>query len=277
LKINADLHSHSTASDGLLAPAALARLASENGVTLFALTDHDQVGGLGEAAQASRELGLAFVPGVEISVTWESHTLHIVGLGVDDSAACLQDGLARVRGSRTRRAARIAEELSKVGIEGALEGATALAEKPDVISRTHFARFLVERNHARDVKSVFHRFLAKGKPGFVAHEWASLGEAVTWICDSGGVAVIAHPGRYGLANPELDRLIGEFMSAGGRGIEVITGSHTRDQYARFARVAKRFGLAASRGSDYHGPGESRVAPGALPELPQDLTPVWQLL
>jgi predicted metal-dependent phosphoesterase TrpH len=277
LKINADLHSHSTASDGLLAPAALARLAHDNGVSLFALTDHDQTAGLAEAGDAARERGLGFVPGVEISVSWEGNTIHIVGLGIDAAHPDLSEGLAQVRGSRAKRAGRIAEELAKVGIEGALEGAAAFAEKPDVLSRTHFARFLVERNHARDVKSVFHRFLAKGKPGYVPHDWAPLASAIRWICASGGVAVVAHPGRYGLANPDMDRLLGEFMDAGGRAIEVLTGSHTRDQYSRFARVARRFGLAASRGSDFHGPGESRVALGSLPDLPEGLTPVWQLL
>jgi predicted metal-dependent phosphoesterase TrpH len=277
LKLNADLHSQSTASDGLLSPAALVKFAHEKGVTLFALTDHDATSGLEDAAAAAREAGIGFVPGVEISVSWGEHTIHIVGLGIDATSPALREGLGRVRGSRARRAGAIAEELARVGIQGSLEGATAHAGNPELLSRTHFARFLVERNYARDVKAVFHRYLARGKPGYVAHQWAPLADSVSWIRASGGVAVVAHPGRYSLSEPEMDRLLEEFKLAGGQGIEVLTGSHTTNQYVQYARIAKRFGLAASRGSDYHGAGESRVLPGSLPDLPPDLTPVWQLL
>jgi 3',5'-nucleoside bisphosphate phosphatase len=253
------------------------RLAHASGVDAFALTDHDEVSGLAEAADAARELGLQFVPGVEISVTWKEHTLHIVGLGIDAGHQALVQGLAGVRGSRRRRGERIADQLSRLGIEGSFEGALAYAEKPDVLSRTHFARFLVERNYARDVRGVFDNFLAKGKPGYVPHIWASLPDAVGWIRGSGGVAVIAHPGRYKLGNQELYALFEEFRDLGGRAIEVVTGSHTPDQYGRFARYARKFGFAASRGSDYHGPGESRMQMGALAALPEDLAPVWRLL
>jgi predicted metal-dependent phosphoesterase TrpH len=216
--MNADLHCHSTASDGLLAPAALVGLARDKGVSLLALTDHDDTSGLAEAASAADELGLDFVPGVEISATWSDRTVHVVGLGIDASNAALVEGLARVRGSRRRRAGRMAEELSKVGIEGSFEGAAAYAENPEVLSRTHFARYLVERNYARDVKSVFHRYLAQGKPGYVPHEWAALADAVGWIRASGGVAVMAHPGRYRLSEAEMDGLLAEFQTAGGRGV-----------------------------------------------------------
>jgi predicted metal-dependent phosphoesterase TrpH len=253
------------------------RLAHASGVDVFALTDHDEVSGLAEAAQTARDLGLGFVPGVEISVTWKDHTLHIVGLGIDAGSEPLVQGLAGVRGSRRRRGERIADALSDLGIKGSLEGALAYADKPDVLSRTHFARFLVERNHAPDVRSVFDHYLAKGKPGYVPHTWASLPDAIGWIVGSGGVAVIAHPGRYKLSNQELYALFEEFRGLGGQAIEVITGSHTPDQYGRFARYARKFGFAASRGSDFHGPGETRMKIGALQALPEDLTPVWRLL
>jgi predicted metal-dependent phosphoesterase TrpH len=200
-----------------------------------------------------------------------------VGLGIDAAFEPLAAGLAGVRESRAGRAKRIAAELSRVGIDGSLEGAARHAGNPALISRTHFARFLVERNYACDVRQVFHRFLGRGKPGFVEHEWARLEDALAWIHGSGGVAVVAHPGRYGLSEAELERLLREFMDRGGEAIEVLTSSHTQDQCIRFARLASRLGLAASRGSDYHGPGESRTRPGGLPRLYPGLTPVWQLL
>jgi predicted metal-dependent phosphoesterase TrpH len=273
--MNADLHSHSSASDGLLEPEEVVTLAHAHGVTMLALTDHDQTSGLARAAARADELGLAFVHGVEISVSWREHGIHIVGLNIDPAHPGLEQGLARVRASRLSRGERIARELHAVGVEGSLEGALAHAGRPETLSRTHFARFLVERNYARDVKAVFRRFLARGKPGYVAHKWASLDEAVGWIRAAGGVAVIAHPARYALAPRVLEALVGDFALLGGTGIEVVSGSQTPRQCAAMARLARRTGLAASRGSDYHGPGESRAAPGLVPPLPADLKPVWQ--
>jgi predicted metal-dependent phosphoesterase TrpH len=275
--MNFDLHCHSTASDGLLRPRDLVRRAHANGVTALALTDHDEVAGLAEAAAQAEELGLRFIPGVEISVTWNGHTLHIVGLSIDPAGPALVEGLGWVRGSRRRRGERIADELARVGIEGSLEGALTYAGTPEALSRSHFARFLVERNYAKDTKHVFHHFLAQGKPGYVQHEWASLAQAIEWINGSGGVAVIAHPGRYRLSPREVDDLMAEFSAHGGAGLEVVTGSHTPEQCAAFARVARRTGLLSSRGSDYHGPGESRADLGSLPPLPSDLKPIWRLL
>jgi 3',5'-nucleoside bisphosphate phosphatase len=272
-----DLHCHSTASDGLLAPRELVRRAHTNGVTALAITDHDEVSGLADAADEARSVGMQFVPGVEISVTWRDHTLHIVGLGIDAFHPSLVEGLGWVRGSRRRRGERIATELYRVGIEGSLEGALRFAGNPDALSRTHFARFLVERNYARDTKTVFHHFLARGKPGYVEHEWATLAQAVDWINASGGVAVIAHPGRYRLSPRELKQLVDDFQSCGGAGLEVVTGSHAPEQYGTFARLARDTGLLASRGSDFHGPGESRADLGSLPPLPADLKPIWRML
>lgn len=273
--MNADLHCHSTASDGLLAPSMLVERACARGVTMFALTDHDAISGLDEARSAAQARGLRFIDGVEISVTWRGTTIHVLGLNIDPANEDLRRGLVSVRGSRVRRARRIAESLEAAGIAGSFEGAMARAENPEIVSRTHFARFLVERGHARDVRSVFHHYLVKGKPGFVPHEWAALGDAVSWIRTAGGSAVIAHPGRYNLSRPEVRELIAEFMQHGGTGIEVVTGSHTPEQYAEFAALARELGLLASRGSDFHGPGESKVELGSLPQLPADLQPVWR--
>lgn len=276
--LNADLHCHSTVSDGLLAPAELVRRAHGNGVELLALTDHDEIGGLDEAAAAARQVGLRFVNGVEISVSWgDDQTVHIVGLGFDRDFAPLVEGLARVRGGRDSRAHRIAAELDKVGIHGAYEGALKYVGNPALISRSHFARYIVELGHAKEVKGVFDWWLAKGKPGYVAHPWAGLEDALNWIAGAGGIAVVAHPGRYRLSRAEMEQLFDTFKDLGGVGIEVLSGSHNEDQVRDYAHMARRYGFLASRGSDFHGPGESWVDLGRLPDLPGDLTPVWTKL
>lgn len=272
-----DLHCHSTASDGTLSPADLVLRAHRNGVTALALTDHDVTSGIGEAMATAAGLGMRLIPGVEISVTWYDKTLHIVGLGIDENGTALVDGLAQVRQSRVRRGELIACELSKVGIHGSLEAALAFAGDPQTLSRTHFARYLAEKSYAKDMKAVFHRYLAEGKPGYVPHRWATLCEAVSWIGSSGGVAVIAHPGRYGLSQEKGELLVREFKDCGGKAIEVLTGSHTAEQSRRYAQVARKSELAASCGSDFHSPGESRVDLGGLPPLPLGLRPVWELL
>lgn len=274
--MNADLHSHSTISDGLLSPAQLVQRAHDNGVTLLALTDHDELAGLAEAAAKARELGLDFVAGVEISVSWgNDQTLHVVGLGVDPDYAVLDVGLAQLRAGRDARAQRMADELGRVGISGAYEGALRYVSNPALVGRSHFARYIVECGHARDVKSVFDRWLAKDKPGYVSHQWTSLAEALSWIHGAGGVAVLAHPGRYRISKGELRRVLGEFKDLGGEAIEVQSGSHNEEQVLYMARLAREFAFAASRGSDFHGPGESRIDIGRMPQLSDDLPPVWQ--
>ena len=276
--LNADLHCHSTVSDGLLSPAELARRAKANGVDLWALTDHDEIGGLAAARAEAAAIGLAFVNGVEISVSWgDDQTVHIVGLGFDADYAPLVEGLAAVRGGRDSRAARMAAELDKVGIHGAYEGALKYAGNPALISRSHFARYIVELGHAKDVKSVFDWWLAKGKPGYVSHPWATLADALGWIHGAGGVAVIAHPGRYRLTKAQLRELFVAFKGLGGQGIEVLSGSHGDEETREYARVAREFGFLASRASDFHGPGESWMDLGRLPPLPEDLTPIWNVL
>lgn len=275
--LNADLHCHSVVSDGTLTPEALAARASANGVELWALTDHDEIGGQHRAAAAARENGLRYLTGTEISVTFAGETVHIVGLGFDPDDPRMLQGLTDTRGGREARAREMARQLEQVGIPGAYEGALKYVGNPELISRTHFARFLVEAGVCRDTSEVFRRFLTDGKPGFVPHRWAGLRDAVQWITQSGGVAVIAHPARYRFTPTEEYALFTEFQAHGGRGVEVVTGSHTAAECIRYAGTAREFGLAASRGSDFHSPDESHTDLGRLPPLPDDLTPVWHLL
>jgi hypothetical protein len=275
--LNADLHCHSVVSDGTLEPEVLAARAAANGVELWALTDHDEIGGQRRAAAAAREHGMRYLTGTEISVTFASETVHIVGLGFDAEDPQMQRGLEQTRGGREARAREIAAGLAKVGIANAYEGAMSYVGNPELISRTHFARFLVETGVCRDTGDVFRRYLTEGKPGFVPHRWASLRHAVHWITDAGGMAVIAHPARYRFTANEEYALFTEFKAHGGRAVEVITGSHTSAEAARYAETAREFALAASRGSDFHSPGESHTDLGRLPFLPNTLTPVWELL
>ena len=275
--LNADLHCHSVVSDGTLTPEALAQRARRNGVELWALTDHDEVGGQHRAAAAARAQGMAYLSGAEISVTFAGETVHIVGLGFDPDNEALQQGLANTRGGRSERAREMAQGLAQVGIAGAYEGALKFVGNPDLISRTHFARFLVEAGVCQDTHEVFRRYLTEGKPGYVPHRWASLGNAVRWITEAGGVAVIAHPARYKFTANEEYALFTEFKAHGGRAVEVVTGSHTAQEYVKYAETAREFGLAASRGSDFHSPDESHTDLGTLPYLPGTLQPVWELL
>lgn len=272
--LNVDLHCHSNISDGMLAPADVAARAKENGVDVWALTDHDELDGIAEARAAAKDLGLLYVPGVEISITWAGQTIHIVGLQIDETNATLAQGLKSTRSGRENRAHEMADQLAVVGIPNAYEGALQFVGNPDLISRTHFARYLIDLGVCANINEVFRTYLTEGKPGFVPHRWATLEQAVTWICGAGGTAVVAHPGRYKFSDVAFGAFFDEFKQHGGTAIEVMTGSHTVDQYAEYAEVAKRYGFLASRGSDFHGPGESRIDLGALPPLPDSLTPVW---
>lgn len=272
--LNVDLHCHSVVSDGTLSPTAVAERAAARGVHVWSLTDHDEVAGQAEASQAARELGLTYVPGVEISVSWGSETVHIVGLLIDPDNVRLKNGLAVTRNGREQRAHEMARQLASVGVADAFEGALVYVGNPDLISRTHFARYLVEIGRSKDLHDVFHHYLVPGKPGYVPMRWARLEDAIEWIIGAGGIAVVAHPGRYQLTRAELKVFLSQFKRMGGSAIEVVTGSHTPDQYREFARYATQFGFLASRGSDFHGPGESRVDLGGLPALPDSVTPVW---
>jgi len=274
---NADLHSHSSVSDGTLAPEDIAARAQAQGVELWSLTDHDEIGGQQRARDAALALGMDYLTGTEISVSFAGETVHIVGLGFDEDDAALRAGLAATRSGRLERAQRMADGLAQAGIPGAFEGAIKYVGNPDLISRTHFARFLVESGACADTYEVFRRFLTEGKPGYVAHAWARLGDAVRWITQAGGVAVIAHPARYKFSPSAEYALFTEFIAHGGRGVEVMTGSHSTAEQVRYGDTALEFGLLASRGSDFHSPGESRTELGSLPDLPGALTPVWQAL
>jgi predicted metal-dependent phosphoesterase TrpH len=272
--INADLHCHSVVSDGTLTPEALACRAHANGVQIWSLTDHDEIGGQERAKKAAEDLGMQYISGVEISVTWSSQTVHIVGLGIDHTNAALVEGLYQTRTGRSKRAKAISAQLDQIGIKNAYEGALQFVGNPELISRTHFARFLVDSGVCKDTNEVFANYLVEGKPGYVGHEWANLTDAVNWITQAGGIAVIAHPGRYNYTSLQLDELYSQFKDMGGRGIEVVTGSHTKDEYKTFAKVALQYGFLASRGSDFHSPTESHVDLGTLPDLPSQLQPVW---
>jgi len=275
--MNADLHCHSVVSDGTLEPEVLAARAKANGVELWALTDHDELAGQHRARAAALRLGLPYLTGTEISVTFAGVTVHIVGLGFDADDAPLHAGLAATRGGRRERALEMAEGLAKVGIKDTFDGALQYVGNPELISRTHFARYLVDTGICDDTQDVFRRYLVEGKPGYVPHRWATLRNAVTWITDAGGLAVIAHPARYRFTPSEEYALFSEFKAHGGRGVEVVTGSHSASDAVRYAETALEFDLLASRGSDFHGPGESHTDLGTLPALPKKLTPVWEAL
>jgi predicted metal-dependent phosphoesterase TrpH len=275
--LNADLHCHSTVSDGTLSPEDLATRASANGVQLWALTDHDEVGGQHRARKAANALGMHYLTGAEISVTFANQTVHIVGLGFDADNAALVQGLSDTRNGRERRARDMAADLERVGITGTFEGALKYVGNPDLISRTHFARYMVEVGVCSDPHEVFKKYLTEGKPGFVEHRWAKLGDAVKWITEAGGIAVIAHPGRYNFTPNEEFALFTEFKKHGGQGVEVVTGSHTVPEYQKYADMAQEFDMLASRGSDFHSPGESHTDLGALPDLPGRVKPVWEAL
>lgn len=274
---NFDFHSHSVVSDGVLSPIELAGRAAGNGVDLWALTDHDALGGLVEAAAAAREAGIGFVNGVEISIEWHEKPIHVVGLGFDAGNPVLSGGLEALRFGRQERARRMSDALAAISIHGVLEGAMRYAGNPDLISRAHFARYMVEIGIAKDIPGVFQHYLTPGKPGYVDHRWASLEDAVNWINAAGGVAVVAHPGRYKMSGAEMRCFLDDFKDVGGRGIEVTCGSHSSDNILHFARLARHYDFHASRGSDFHGPGESYVDLGKLPQLPDDLKPIWRLV
>ncbi len=275
--LNADLHCHSVISDGTLSPEELASRAKTNGVALWALTDHDEIGGQARAVAAAAVIGMDYLTGVEISVTFLGQTVHIVGLGFDAENAALWQGLQKTRGGRAQRAHDMADDLARIGIKDVFAGALKYAGNPDLISRTHFARYLVETGVCKDTYEVFRKYLTEGKPGFVEHRWASLKDAVKWIKEAGGEAVIAHPARYKFTANEEFALFTEFKELGGTGVEVVTGSHSAAEFVTYADMAIELGLAASRGSDFHSPAESRTDLGALPDLPGQLTPIWALL
>lgn len=272
--LNIDLHSHSNCSDGMLTPSELVARAATNGAKVLALTDHDMVKGVAQAKEASEKAGIHFVPGVEISITWGGRSVHIVGLHVDENNQEFISKLDANRAGRVERAVEIGRRLEKQGIFGAYESVVKQVSDPIVISRKHFSRFLVEAKICATTNDAFEQYLKKGRPAYVFHEWTTLENAVGWIRSAGGIAVIAHPGRYEISEQSLLALFDDFRQLGGAGIEVVTGSHSRDLYPYFADLAKRYGFLASAGSDFHAPGETYLDVGRIPPLPDGLTPVW---
>ncbi len=274
---NFDFHCHSTVSDGLLPPQDVAARAAANGVDLWSLTDHDDLGGQAQAKEAAEALGMGFVSGVEISIEWKGTPIHVVGLGFNVAHPALRGGLDALRSGRVERARRMGEALAAIGIPGVFEGAMSYATNPSLISRAHFGRYMVSIGIARDLPGLFQHYLTPGKPGYVDHRWATLEETVSWITAAGGVAVVAHPGRYKMSGAEMRRFLDDFKDVGGQGIEVTCGSHSPDHVMHFARLARHYAFHASRGSDFHGPQESYVDLGRLPPLPEDLKPIWRLI
>ena len=275
--LNADLHCHSVVSDGTLTPEVLAQRAKANGVELWALTDHDEIGGQDRAIAAAQSAGLPYLTGTEISVTFAGVTVHILGLGFDHRQSALIEGLRQTRGGREQRAREMSDDLARVGIPGVYEGALKYVGNPELISRSHFARYLVEIGVCKETNEVFRKYITEGKPGFVPHRWASLRDAVGWITGAGGVAVIAHPSRYAFTANEEYALFTEFKTLGGQGTEVVTGAHGQADVIKYTEFCREFDLVASRGSDFHSPDESHTDLGKLPDLPGGLTPVWSLL
>lgn len=269
-----DLHCHSTASDGSLSPQGLIALAVERGVHTLALTDHDTTDGVAAAQAAAAEQGLKLIPGVEISVTWQQQVIHILGLNINPQQTDLQQGLMALDEQRHQRAEKIAQQLEKAGIKDALAGASVYA-KGGTISRTHFAHLIVERGLARNVRKVFRHYLVRGKPGYVAGEWVSLEQALSWIHAAGGIAAVAHPVRYKMTRTRLKKLLTEFKELGGQGLEVVSGTHSRDDNFQMGMLAQHFGLWASAGSDYHGPEHFWQQLGAIPPLPDTCSPIWR--
>lgn len=274
--LNCDLHCHSTASDGLLPADEVVRRAAANGVDRLALTDHDDLGGLLAARAAADEVGMLFTNGVEISIEWEGLQIHILGLAFNVDDAQLNTGLATIRSGRLDRAQRMSADLEKIGVCNTFAGAMHFAKNPSLISRAHFARYLVASGVCKDVRSVFESYLVPGRPGYVDHRWATLADSIGWVCGAGGIAAVAHPGRYKLSNRDMRRFLAEFKDLGGQAIEVMSGSHSQENVGTFARLANEYGFLASRGSDFHGPGESYVDLGKLPPLPDGLKPVWEM-
>jgi predicted metal-dependent phosphoesterase TrpH len=269
-----DLHSHTLRSDGVLTPTELVQRAAEKGVDVLALTDHDVTDGIAEASAAASEAGIELIPGVEVSVSWEGRTIHVVGLAIDPANTELDQGLARLRAMRNERGRDIGERLERAGVENAHAGASEYAQG-EILSRTHFARFLVDRGYAADVGKAFRDYLRKGKPGHVRNDWVSLEQGVSWIRAAGGTAVIAHPARYKMSAGAMRRMLGEFRESGGHGVEVVCGNYNAAEAERFARLAREFDLLSSCGSDFHGPEQHWLELGKLAPFPAGCIPVWE--
>jgi len=269
-----DLHSHSQCSDGSLSPADLVALAVRAGVKALALTDHDSVDGIAEASAAAAGTGLTLIAGVELSAIWGVHNIHVVGLQVDIENPVLKAGLAQQAGARAERGRQMGAKLEALGLKGAYEGALALASSPDGLSRTHMAQWLFDAGHVSTIQQAFDKYLGPRKPAAVPMPWASLADVVAWIKAAGGVAVVAHPGRYDMSRTKMRQLLADFKALGGDGMEVATATEKPDMVAYLGRLSQQLELLASQGSDYHGKPAPWIALGRFPTLPAGCVPVW---
>jgi predicted metal-dependent phosphoesterase TrpH len=270
-----DLHSHTTASDGMLAPEALVERAVAMGVDVLAITDHDTLAGVAAAGQAiiRQSLPLTLIPGVEISTLWQNHEIHIVGLGVDAAHPAMTALLAAQREKRLERAMIIAQRLEHAGIPGAWEGARAFAGE-GVITRGHFARYLVSIGKADNLAAVFKKYLSKGNPGYTPSRWCTIEEAVDAVRQAGGQTVVAHPGRYQLSAKWLKRLLDHFVAAGGDGMEVASCQQSPQDRILLAGYARERQLLGSQGSDFHMPC-AWIELGRKLWLPGGVEPIWR--
>ena len=269
-----DLHSHSQCSDGSLSPADLVALAVRAGVKALALTDHDSVDGIAEASAAAQGTGLTLIAGVELSAIWGVHNIHVVGLQVDVRNPILKAGLAQQAGARAERGRQMGAKLEALGLKGAYEGALALASSPDGLSRTHMAQWLFDAGHVSTIQQAFDKYLGPRKPAAVPMPWASLADVVAWIKAAGGVAVVAHPGRYDMSRTKMRQLLADFKALGGDGMEVATATEKPDMVAYLGRLSQQLELLASQGSDYHGKPAPWIALGRFPSLPAGCVPIW---
>lgn len=273
--IHFDLHSHSNFSDGELSPKALVERARSKGVGCLALTDHDTLSGVNEARVTAAHEGLGFLAGVEVSALWGKVEVHVVGLDFDDNDSALNRRLEEQCRARWLRAEKIAQKLEQRGVPGTFQEAKKIAEG-QAIGRPVFAQILVDRGVVKDRAQAFKKFLKVGKPAYVPTEWVSMEESIEWIHQAGGVAVLAHPGRYPISKTKLRALVAAFKSFGGDGIEVSTSTHQPCDIEFVARLSCEHELYASQGSDFHLPASHWAELGKFPPLPAVCAPLWEM-
>lgn len=270
-----DLHCHSTASDGDFSPTELIKRAAKNAVTTLALTDHDTIDGLAEAKMCADELKITLINGIEISTQWEKQCLHIVGLNIEPQHESLQKIIHEAKIMRQQRAEKIAVKLEKKGISGAID----FVQKSPIdgmITRSHFAHFLVSQFHVSTLQEAFDRYLGDGKSAYVSTTWTPLETVIQAIRDAGGIPVVAHPLRYKLTTTRMKKMLTVFKNAGGLAMEIVTGRYNPDEMRILANYANQFELVGSVGSDFHSPENQWIDLGRLAPLPNSVKPVWEL-
>lgn len=266
-----DLHTHTTASDGSLVPAELLERAVERGLEAIAITDHDTMAGYVDLAVPA---GLRLIPGIELSTCWHRTGVHVLGLNVDPASAALAAAVESQGQARWERAERIAEKLRPMCGEDPMPMVSELSGN-DCVGRPHFARYLVAAGIVPDEGTAFQRYLGAGKIGDVRQQWASMEQVIDWIRGAGGIAVLAHPSKYGFTASRLRRLVADFQSLGGQGLEVISGQQNADVTRFLGRLCKETSMLASNGSDFHRPDVPWSELGAFPALPRSVRPVWE--